>query len=172
MRPITQASDRARCLVSSSFPAPETTVILMTSSTNRNDGSRYSSTSRLRRLRNPPTTPTLGRVVTRPCPWEAVRADAFEHAYAMRCPTALIAQATTTTALSDVDTVEPLVESTAALLAIRAGGVRMRFIIVEEPAWFELGGRAPEAAAAMRGRVEIVASDLCKTVCVSVCLIP
>jgi SAM-dependent methyltransferase len=54
--------------------------------------------------------------------WEAVRADAFEHAYAIRWLTALIAQTTTTTTLlHDTDTIEPLVQSAAALLAICAG---------------------------------------------------
>ncbi|KAN0127376.1 hypothetical protein V8E53_014808 [Lactarius tabidus] len=53
---------------------------------------------------------------------EAVRADAFEHAYAIRWLTALIAQTTTTTTLPhDTDTIEPLVQSAAALLAICAG---------------------------------------------------
>ncbi|KAI9441693.1 hypothetical protein H4582DRAFT_1404606 [Lactarius indigo] len=55
--------------------------------------------------------------------WDTVRADAFEHAYAIRWLTALIAQATTTTitAHSDTGAVEPLVQSAAALLAICAG---------------------------------------------------
>ncbi|KAH9067576.1 putative methyltransferase-domain-containing protein [Lactarius vividus] len=50
--------------------------------------------------------------------WEAVRADAFEHVYAIRWLTALIAHATTHT---DADAVETLVQSAAALLAICAG---------------------------------------------------
>jgi len=53
--------------------------------------------------------------------WEAIRADAFEHAYAMRWLIALVAQATTPHADSDADAVEPLVQSAAALLAICAG---------------------------------------------------
>jgi predicted nicotinamide N-methyase len=55
---------------------------------------------------------------------EAVRIDAFEHAYAIRWLTALIAQATTTSTLrpySDADAMESLVQSAAALLAICAG---------------------------------------------------
>ncbi|KAH9006108.1 putative methyltransferase-domain-containing protein [Lactarius hatsudake] len=50
--------------------------------------------------------------------WDAVRADAFEHAYAIRWLTALIAQGTTH---ADADAVETLVQSAAALLAICAG---------------------------------------------------
>ncbi|KAH9046827.1 putative methyltransferase-domain-containing protein [Lactarius hengduanensis] len=50
--------------------------------------------------------------------WDAVRADAFEHVYAIRWLTALIAQATTH---ADADGVETLVQSAAALLAICAG---------------------------------------------------
>jgi predicted nicotinamide N-methyase len=59
--------------------------------------------------------------------WEAVRADAFEHAYAIRWLTALIAQATTATTTATIlpldapDAIEPLVQSAAALLAICAG---------------------------------------------------
>ena len=57
--------------------------------------------------------------------WDAIRADAFEHAYAIRWLTALVAQATTTT-LCNVDAdadgaMESLVQSAAALLAICAG---------------------------------------------------
>src|ERR1700761_1242706 len=51
---------------------------------------------------------------------EAISADAFEHAYAIRCLTALVAQATTTLR-HDADAIEPLVQSAAALLAICAG---------------------------------------------------
>ena len=50
---------------------------------------------------------------------EAVRADTFEHAYAIRWLTAFIAQATTT--ITTTDALEPLVQSAAALLAICAG---------------------------------------------------
>lgn len=53
--------------------------------------------------------------------WEAVRVDAFEHTYAMRWLTALIARATTTYLRPDSDTMEPLVQSAAALLAVCAG---------------------------------------------------
>ena len=52
--------------------------------------------------------------------WEAVRTDAFEHVYAIRWLTALVAQATTTLR-HDADAIEPLVQSAAALLAICAG---------------------------------------------------
>ena len=60
--------------------------------------------------------------------WDAIRADTFEHAYAIRWLTALVAQATTTTTLRNVDAdadadgaMESLVQSAAALLAICAG---------------------------------------------------
>ena len=53
--------------------------------------------------------------------WETVRADTFEHAYAIRWLTAFIAQATTTTTTTTTEALEPLVESAAALLAICAG---------------------------------------------------
>ena len=53
--------------------------------------------------------------------WAAIRADAFEHAYAIQWLTALIAQITTTTHDTDADAMEPLVHSAAALLAICAG---------------------------------------------------
>jgi predicted nicotinamide N-methyase len=55
--------------------------------------------------------------------WAAIRADSFEHAYAIRWLTALIAQVTTThdTDVDADDAMEPLVHSAAALLAICAG---------------------------------------------------
>jgi predicted nicotinamide N-methyase len=60
---------------------------------------------------------------------EAIRADAFEHAYAMRWLTALISQTTLTTTTLHKDECEydydydrePLVQSAAALLAVCAG---------------------------------------------------
>ncbi|KAH9036174.1 hypothetical protein EDB85DRAFT_2073287 [Lactarius pseudohatsudake] len=79
-------------------------------------GSRRVSRGACRRERPAHNTDTGPSDTT--ASWDAVRADAFEHAYAIRWLTALIAQATTH---ADADGVETLVQSAAALLAICAG---------------------------------------------------